>query len=275
MHGIKLSNVTYHYADRPMFINIDLHIPSQNITCLIGPNGSGKSTLLKLMAGLLTTKNGSIVLDKIPLERYTQKSRAKKMAYLPQQCLLPPSLTVREYIALGRFCHQTWFSKLNHKDRISISEVITLTNLDVLADLPIATLSVGQQQRARIALMLAQEAEYLLLDEPMSGLDLKQQRNMLDLLCHLHQSHGKTIVVILHDLQQVMEVASNVVLLKNNTILGEGHPREIINPAYILNAFDYDCEISKHNDGLPYIIPKKLSFLANQQIDCQILNRDF
>lgn len=262
MHGIKLSNMTYHYDKIPMFNNINLQIPVQSVTCLVGANGSGKSTLLKLMGGLIRNYIGTILLDNISIHSYMPKSLAKKLAYLPQQCQIPPSLTVREYVALGRFCHQSWFSNLQNRDRVSIEEAIALTDLYSMANQPVSILSVGQQQRARIALMLAQQAEYLLLDEPMTGLDLKQQRNMLDLFVKLQKNYNKTIIVILHDLHQVMEIASNVILLKNSNILGQGHPRDIINADFLFKTFDYECEISNIKGDMFYIVPKKVLALG-------------
>lgn len=243
MSGIKLTNVTYHHKNREMFINLNLKIPQYNLTCLIGPNGSGKSTLLKLLAGLVHPSAGEVCLDNHSLHAYSRKALAQRLAYLPQQGLIPPSLTVREYVALARYCYQSWFSNLSEEDETAVEEAILLTDLEAHANVAVATLSAGQQQRARIALMLAQQTQYLLLDEPMTGLDLKQQCNMLQLLSTLQRDYAKTIVVILHDLHQVVELANEVILLKDGKVAGQGHPRKMINHTSILNVFD--CELYK------------------------------
>lgn len=241
MSGIEFSNVSYHYQQKMMFSHLNLRIPANAITCLVGPNGSGKSTLLKLMAGLLLTHQGNVLLDNINIKTYQRNSLAKKLAYLPQQCHIPPSLSVREYVALGRFCHQSWFARTSKTDEKAIENAISLTHLSTLANQAVSTLSVGQQQRARIALMLAQEAEYLLLDEPMTGLDFKQQLNMLSLLTTLQKEHGKTIIVILHDLAQAKEISNEVILLKESCVVGQGRPQNILCEELLLKAFDLDC----------------------------------
>jgi iron complex transport system ATP-binding protein len=257
MTGINLAKVSYRYQDQTILADINLLIRKYNITCLIGPNGAGKSTLLKILAGLLVPTAGHTTLDDIAIHRYARKVLAKKLAYMPQQSRIPSSLNVREYVALGRFCHQSWFSNLQEHDHTVIEQSIQMTNLHLLADQTVATLSAGQQQRARIALMLAQQAEYLLLDEPMTGLDLKQQRHLLELLVMLQKHHTKTIILVLHDLQQALEIADEVVLLKNGNVLATGHPHDMITADYLFKMFECPFDILPASDrGAFYILPK-------------------
>lgn len=239
MNGINIASLSYHHLPKEnIFINLNLQIKRNEITCLVGPNGSGKSTLLKLLAHLLLPQSGHIYLDNKPLNKYPRKALAKKLAFLPQQCALPPSLTVYEYVALARFCDQSWFTfKLSTKDKEFILEAIALTDLNSCIEKPVTTLSAGQKQRARIAFMLVQQAEYLLLDEPMTGLDLKQQRNMVDLLLRLQKNNAKTIILILHDLHQVKEIANTVILLKEGQVVATGSPHDVICNQNLLNAF--------------------------------------
>lgn len=239
MSGINASSLSFYYQDKKIIDNVNTTIPSQAITCLVGPNGSGKSTLLKLFAGLLPPANGAVTLDQKILQKYPRKELAKKLAYFPQQARFPASLTVKEYVALARYCHQSWFAKLNSHDLFAIDRAITLTNLNELADQPIGKLSVGQQQRVRIALLLAQESEYLLLDEPMAGLDIKQQADMLNLLQYLQRQLNKTIVVILHDLHQVKELADHVHFLKRGCTIAMGHPKDVLTSQLLYEVFDY------------------------------------
>jgi|SRR5579862_8121072 len=238
MDGINLKNISHRYQHQLILSNIDLQIDKHKITCLVGPNGSGKSTILKLLAGLLIPEHGSVTLDSIAISHYSQRALAKKLTYMPQQYRIPPSLKVREFVALGRFCHQSWFANLKEQDYFAIEQAMKMADVLQLADKIVTTLSSGEQQRVRIALMLAQEAEYLLLDEPMTGLDIKQQRNLLELLVTLQKKHGKTILIILHDLYQVIEIAEEVVLIKNGNIFGTGHPRSIINSDSLFKIFD-------------------------------------
>ncbi len=242
MTGINVAHLSYYQQKTCIIRDINLQILPGTLTCLIGPNGSGKSTLLKLLAGLLTPSTGTISLDTVPLHDYPRKTLAKKLSFLPQQSRLPPSLTVREFVALGRFCHQTWFSRTQQEDIYAIENAISLADLQLEANSPVTLLSGGEQQRARIALMLAQQAHYLLLDEPMSGLDLKQQRNLMTLLIHLQKEHGKTLIVILHDLHQVIELADHVVLLKKGHMLHQGHPDHAMNPTALSTLFDFSFD---------------------------------
>lgn len=237
MSGINISGVTYHPRKEHLFENLNLHIERHKITCLIGPNGSGKSTLLKLLARLVMPQSGTIYLDNIAINNYSRKAFAKKLAYLPQHCALPVSLTVSEYIALSRFCYQSWFSKLTKDDCEIIEEAIFMTDLKALANKPVASLSAGQQQRARIAFMLAQQVEYLLLDEPMTGLDLKQQRNIINLILRLKREASKTIILVLHDLHQAIEIADEIILLKEGKIAANGEPCKVICADNVLNVF--------------------------------------
>lgn len=240
MNGINVSCLTYQPARETNFLfsKLNLHLDAHQITCLIGPNGSGKSTLLKLLAGLLIPQHGSVMLEDLAVRDYSRRALARKLAYLPQQCLLPPSLTVYEYLALSRFCHQSWFAKLQASDYQAIHEAIELTHLKEFVHKPVAQLSAGQQQRARIAFMLAQQVEYLLLDEPMTGLDLKQQRNMIELLLRLKQQAHKTIILVLHDLNQVVEIADRVVILKDGSIAAFGKPNDVMSMELLYNVFD-------------------------------------
>jgi iron complex transport system ATP-binding protein len=243
MDGINLKNVSHVYQRQLILSDVDLHVQKEKITCLVGPNGAGKSTILKLFAGLLVPLRGHITLDNIDIRNFTRRALAKKLSYMPQQCRIPAGLTVREYVALGRFCHQSWFSNLKEDDHAAIEQAIDMADLSRHADQFAATLSTGEQQRARIALMLAQQSEYLLLDEPMTGLDLKQQRNLLELLTALRKHHAKTIIVILHDLHQVIAMADEAVMLKEGRVLDRGQPRTVINPHNLCSMFDYPFDL--------------------------------
>jgi len=248
MSEITLTHVTYYQNHKALFDNLNLQLNKKKITCLIGPNGSGKSTLLKLIAGLLQASLGEITLEAKSISAYSRKDFAKKLAYLPQQCVLP-NLPLQEYVALGRFCHQTWFANLQEEDHNIIHQAIALTDLQSLMLQPVNTLSGGQQQRARLALILAQQSEYLLLDEPLTGLDLKQQIKMLNLLLYLQKHHQKTILMTLHDIHQAAEISDEVIFIKNGVILNHGKPEEVIHHEGLYDLFDYHFEINFPRNG--------------------------
>jgi len=250
MNEIDLIDVHFQIADKMIIDDLSLRILKNQLTCIIGPNGSGKSTLLQLIAGLIQPTRGKIKIENTAITSLSKKSLAKKITFLPQQSRIPQTLTVYEYVALGRYCHKSWLGHLSKGDHIAIQHAIKLTNLSDLATHEAAKLSLGQQQRARIALTLAQASPYLLLDEPMTGLDLKQQCHLLNLLIELKKL-GKTIIVILHDLHQVRSIADQVILMKAGKLKAIGHPAELLNINTICDVFDCNRNILENAFEVP------------------------
>lgn len=237
MGEISLHQVTYQASNKIIIDQVSVDFNQRQISCIIGPNGSGKSTLLQLIAGLIKPASGSIKIENTDLASFNKKTLAKKITYLPQQSRIPHTLTVYEYVLLGRYCHQSWLGQLTEEDHAATKQAIYLTNLASLAHTEAAKLSLGQQQRARLALTLAQGSPYILLDEPMTGLDLKQQYHLIDLLQKL-KNMGKTIILILHDLHQVKTIADQVILLQNGCIKAEGLTDEVLQASLICEIFD-------------------------------------
>jgi len=242
MGSISLKNINYSYDETKIFSNLNLEIKDKGITTLIGANGSGKSTLLKLIANIIKETSGEIILDGKNIKKLSRKKFAKNLAFLPQTGITPDYLTVREYIALSRFCHHSWFSKLKSNDFILIEKAIEITKLKEYADTKLGKLSQGIQQRALIALAVAQDTKYILFDEPMNNLDIKQQDNILKIMYKLSTIQNKKIIVILHDLTQIRKASDQVIVLKNGEIIANGAPEQALNRNSILQAFDFDTE---------------------------------
>ena len=188
------------YEDHEVIHELSLMIPSQQITALVGPNGSGKSTLLKGLARLMKPTCGAVYLDSQEIHRLPTKQVAKRLAMLPQRPESPDGLTVRELVTFGRFPHQGFFGVCTEEDDAKIHQALEITGISEMADHALGELSGGQRQLAWVAMALAQDTRLLLLDEPTTFLDMSHQIEVLDVLKRLNQEHGRTIVMVLHDL---------------------------------------------------------------------------
>lgn len=253
---LKTSNLTLGY-DRAFIIqNIDLTIPQGKITALVGANGCGKSTLLRGLARLLKPHCGSVYLDSQDLFKLSTKAVAKKLGILSQTPIAPEGLTVKDLVACGRYPHHDWLQQWTKEDDRQVEIALEITRIKNLAERELDTLSGGQKQRAWIAMALAQDTDILLLDEPTTFLDLAHQIEVLDLLWELNQTQGKTLVMVLHDLNQACRYADYIVALSNGNIYDRGKPAEVINEAMLLDVFGLECKIvSDPVSGTPMCVP--------------------
>ncbi|PSB09525.1 hypothetical protein C7B62_13010, partial [Pleurocapsa sp. CCALA 161] len=199
-HNLEAKQITLGYDGAAIIRNLSLAIPAGKTTVLVGANGCGKSTLLRGLTRLLKPKSGQVYLDGKAIAKLKAKTVAKKMGMLPQSPVAPEGLTVRDLVAMGRYPYQSWTQQWSKEDELQVAEALSITTMTELADRPLDSLSGGQRQRAWIAMVLAQDTDILLLDEPTTFLDLSHQVELLDLLDELQKSKGKTIVMILHDL---------------------------------------------------------------------------
>lgn len=234
---------------------LDLQTPSGEITALIGPNGCGKSTLLRGLARLLKPQHGSVLLDGRTIHTISTKQLAKELGILPQAPTAPEGITVRELVAQGRYPHQDWFQQWSQADEDALQRALTLTNLTALSERIVDTLSGGQRQRAWIAMTLAQQTDILLLDEPTTYLDLAHQLEVLDLLLQLN-AEGKTIIMVLHDLNHAAHYANHLVALSAGKIVAQGKPDEVVTEAIVKNVFNVESQIIEHPaTGKPLCLP--------------------
>jgi iron complex transport system ATP-binding protein len=225
------------------------------MTALVGPNGCGKSTLLRGLSRLLKPKSGAVYLDGKAIVSLNAKEVAKQIGILPQGPTAPEGLTVYELVAQGRYPHQGWFEQWSESDTSVIQEALAMTNLIDLADRPLDTLSGGQRQRAWIAMALAQDTEIFLLDEPTTYLDMAYQLEVLDLLHDLHEQ-GRTVVMVLHDLNQACRYADHLIALRDGHIVAQGAPAEIMTEAMVAKVFGLSCHIAVDPiSGSPLCVP--------------------
>jgi iron complex transport system ATP-binding protein len=253
---LQTRNLTLGYDGLPVIHDLDLQIPAGKITALVGSNGCGKSTLLRSLARLMSPRGGAVYLDNAAIAKLPTKEVAKQLGILPQGPVAPEGLTVRELVAQGRYPHQSWFSQWSEADEAVVSEALSATAMTELAERPLEALSGGQRQRAWIAMALAQGTEILLLDEPTTYLDMAHQIDVLDLLYELNRNEGRTIVLVLHDLNQACRYADHIVALKNGRVFAAGEPAEVLTEDLVHCVFGMDCRIiSDPVSGTPLCVP--------------------
>lgn len=255
MSTLHTEQLTLAYDQATIIKALDVSIPSGQITALVGPNGCGKSTLLRGLARLLPPRAGAAFLDGKAIQRIPTRELARQLGILPQNPLAPEGLTVRELVAQGRFPHQSWLRQWSAADEAAVNRALALTGTAALAERPIDALSGGQRQRAWIAMTLAQETSCILLDEPTTFLDLAHQIEVLQLLERLNREEGRTIVMVVHDLNHATRYAHHVVALRDGTVVAAGPPAEIVTPALLRAVFGVEgAVVPDPRSGLPLCI---------------------
>jgi iron complex transport system ATP-binding protein len=254
--AIETEKLTLSYGDSIIINELDIQIPKGEITVFIGGNGCGKSTLLRSIARLLKPRDGSILLEGEAIAKLSTKEVARKMAILPQAPTAPEGLTVLQLVKQGRYPYQTWLKQWSEEDEKSVENALKATGIDHLKDRTVDSLSGGQRQRAWIAMTLAQDTDIILLDEPTTYLDMTHQIEILDLLYELNENEGRTIVMVLHDLNLACRYAHNIVAIKDQKIFNQGKPETVINCGLVKHVFGMDCEVTIDPlFGTPLCIP--------------------
>ncbi len=231
------------YDGLPILNHLNLVIPYGQITALVGPNGCGKSTLLRGLARLLKPRTGSVYLNGADIKRLSTLAVAQQLGILPQGPVAPEGLTVRDLVAQGRYPYQSWWQSWSADDERSVQTALLTTDLSEIANRRVDTLSGGQRQRAWIAMILAQDTKILLLDEPTTFLDLAHQVDVLELLWELNQTKGRTIVMVLHDLNQACRYADHLVALRNGEVMASGTPALVMTEEMVHQVFGLECRI--------------------------------
>ncbi|EDX84643.1 ABC transporter, ATP-binding protein [Synechococcus sp. PCC 7335] len=254
--ALTTQKLTLGYDGKTIIDTLDIAIPSGKITALVGPNGCGKSTLLKGLGRLLKPAHGFVYLDNTSIAKLSTKAVARQMGLLPQGPSAPEGLTVRELVAQGRYPHQSWLKQWSREDEQQVEAALATTELQDLSNRPVDSLSGGQRQRAWIAMILAQNTQILLLDEPTTFLDLAHQIEVLDLLYELNQREERTIVMVLHELNQACRYADHLVAMKAGGIFAQGDPYTVMTSTLVKEVFNLDCKIiADPVAGTPLCIP--------------------
>lgn len=257
----RLSSEQLHvgYGDRSIIKNLNLTIPDKKITTIIGANGCGKSTLLKALTRIIPYQSGSVLLDGKEISREKTKTVAKKMAILPQTPESTNGLTVGELVSYGRFPYQNGLGRLTKRDYEVIDWALEVTGTAEYKYRPMDALSGGQRQRVWIAMVLAQETNIIFLDEPTTYLDMAHQLEVLELLQKLNREQHRTIVMVLHDLNQAARFADYIITLKDGEIVKAGTCEEVIVPEVLREVFRIDAVIGRDpRTGKPMCISYNL-----------------
>lgn len=244
----------YSNTDEPVVDGESITARPGAVTALIGPNGSGKSTLLKGLANQLEPDSGSVVLDGTDVHDLGTKELARKLGLLSQESISPDGITVEELVMHGRYPHRGFFESVTDADRHAVDRAIELSGCGHLRKREIGQLSGGQKQLAWIAMVLAQDTDVLLLDEPTTFLDLHHQLEVMEIVETLRDESEITVVVVLHDIEQAARLADDMVALKDGTIQARGTPEEVVTEGLLAEVFEIDAEVELTERG-PRVTP--------------------
>ena len=249
-------HISLGYGERLIVDDLDLSIPAGVVTTVIGPNGCGKSTLLRALSRLLKPRTGTVLLDGHDITTMRTREVARVLGMLPQAPVAPEGLTVADLVSRGRHPHQSWFRQWSSDDEDEVAIALDRTGIADLADRPIDELSGGQRQRAWISMALAQGTDILLLDEPTTYLDLAHSVEVLDLVDRLHSELGRTVVMVLHDLNLAVRYSDHLVVMKDGRVVASGVPSEVISVELLREVFDLDASvIDDPVSDRPLIVP--------------------
>ncbi|MCY4492860.1 MAG: ABC transporter ATP-binding protein [Acidimicrobiaceae bacterium] len=253
---LSTENLDAGYGGPLVLHGLTASIPSGETTAIVGANASGKSTLLRALARLLKPARGVVCLDGADIHSQSTRSVAVQLGLLPQSPRAPEGVVVGDLVRRGRYPHQRLFDQWSKADERAVVRALELTGLSDVGDRPIDELSGGQRQRAWIAMALAQDTPMMLLDEPTTFLDIAHQVEMLDLLARLNRSENRTIVMVLHDLNQACRYASHLIALADGRIEAVGHPSEVVTAEMIERVFGLRVSvISCPVSGTPLCVP--------------------
>ena len=255
--SIILSGITAGYGKDPdVLSNIDLEIETGGITVLIGPNGCGKSTLLKTIGRLLKPRAGTASVDGLDVLTSPSKQIAQTIAYLPQSPAVPVAVSVEQLVGYGRAPHQSLLGLKSAEDIERIDHAIDIAGIGHLRHRQVAELSGGQRQSVFFAMVLAQDTPYAMLDEPTNHLDLTHQIEVLELIARLKTEHGKTAIVVLHDLNLAARYADRLIVFEKGAIYADGRPEEVLTETTLSEVFAVDSRIiTDPVHGRPFCIP--------------------
>lgn len=241
--AFSLKDVAFAVDGRVLLEALTLDIPAGISVALIGHNGSGKSTLLKMIGRQQTPSGGSIHFHGKQIEEWGSREFARKLAYLPQQTPVAPGMLVKELVALGRYPWHGALGRFGPSDQAKVDEAIALTGTGPFADRMVDSLSGGERQRVWLAMLVAQDASCLLLDEPISALDIGQQLEVLSLTQELCRSKGITIITVLHDINMAARYCDRVIALHSGKLIAQGTPDEIMTVEQLARIFDVRMDI--------------------------------
>lgn len=258
--ALRAERLTLGWDRGTVLTDVTLDIPAGRFTAVLGPNGCGKSTLLKAFARILTPISGTALLHGEDVHRLSARDAARRLALLPQGAVTPQDITVFELVSRGRHPHQSFLSQWGHDDEAAVTAAMDAAGVTSLHSERVQDLSGGQRQRVWLAMVLAQQTETILLDEPTTFLDIAHQYALLELVRALSADQGRTCVAVLHDLQQAARYADHVVVVANGGIHSVGAPGDVLTEQTLRDVFEMDARILLDEEsGDRLIVPRRLN----------------
>ena len=255
MDAITIKHLVVERGGKTILHDMTASLKKGKITAIVGPNGCGKSTFLKAVNSMIPVSAGSIEVSGRDVRSFSRKALSREIAFLTQTHDLPQDVPVADLVAMGRFPYRRLLSPLTQDDRAAINRAIEAVGLQGYEKRAMQHLSGGEQQRAWLAVLLAQDAPILLLDEPTTYLDVRHQLRILKLLRDINETWKKTVVIVLHDMNQAYQYADEVVIMKEGRLVSTGKPHDVLTPAMLRQVFAIDAEIVRTKDGRPLIVP--------------------
>lgn len=254
---LEASGLTLAYDQLVVATDLSVQIPPSSFTVIIGPNGCGKSTLLRALGRTLKPRAGQVLLDGVPIASLKSKDVARRLALLPQSPIAPEAITVGDLVARGRYPHQGLLRQWSAADAVAVADALAATEVADLRDRFVSDLSGGQRQRVWLAMALAQQTDLLLLDEPTTFLDIAHQFEVMDLCARLHEQ-GRTLVAVLHDLNQAARYATHLIAMKAGVVVAEGPPASVVTEPLVREVFGLACRVVPDPEtGTPMVVPAR------------------
>jgi len=250
---LEFKNVCVSVGKTPILQNINVKFESEKITSIIGPNGCGKTTLLQTLNGISTVTDGDILIDDENYIKLPIRERAKRLSFMSQYRESAPNIPVKVLVEHGRFPYMGFSRKMNDEDIEHVENAMKYTDVCAVRNQKVSELSGGLQQRTYLAMQLAQNSRYMVMDEPMNHLDFPGQREMYSLVESLGKN-GKTVILVLHDLNRALQISDYLVVMKDRKIIGTGTPEECLESGMISNVFSCDIKKVEINGVCQYVI---------------------
>lgn len=248
-HILQAQDVVFEYRPGvPVLRGVSLQAAPGRLTCILGRNGSGKTTLLRCLLGRLAPKSGTILLDGLDLRRYSSGGLARVLAYVPQIPASAFAFTVREIVLMGRFAHGGPLGLAGAKDLTVANLAMQMTETLAFADRTLEELSGGEAQCVMIARALAQQSAVMLLDEPTSHLDIKNQLMIYRMMQRLAHDWGMAVVCVSHDVNMAARFADELVLMREGQVLAGGTPDQVIRQDILCQAYDVQIDLVRAGD---------------------------
>jgi iron complex transport system ATP-binding protein len=268
MSTLVTENLRIAYGATTVVQSLSLTIAPGKVTSLVGRNGCGKSTILRALGRLQRPAAGMVLLDGKAIASQSTRDMARKLAILPQGPTAPEGLTVRALVEQGRYAYRSFLGVRSDADVHAVDQALAHTGMAAFAQRSLDTLSGGQRQRAWIAMALAQETPLLLLDEPTTFLDVAYQLELLELLRRLNQEAGRTVLMVLHDLNQAARYSDQVIAIRDGQIYASGSPASVLTPAMVRDVFGLEADIVVDpRSGAPMFLPYGLTRSAHDNRD--------